>query len=406
MPDAGHLRLPRRSLLKAGLTTGLLQIAPPFILRALGDTPVKVGMVNPITGVYSLLAKSEVEGAMLAAEEINVSGGILGRAIELLIEDSANDLGTGVEKTLKLINVDHVEFILGDLNSNTAAGMSYITNEKKKLHIVPGGHAGFGCKWNLFHVCNTVPTIASALVDFLVEKFGKRWYFLAPGDSFGREQESVFVRKLGMRGGIKVGGEFLATGTGDLSSALTKARDSYPDVLLGLLGGRDTFNLLRQFVELGLDKQMVFTGGLLELEYLAGVPDEARIGWWILEWYWNQPNIPDAREFDAKIRARTGQRPTARHWFGYVALHTVASVANELRTLDSIELARALQDFLVPSAIALQPGPVRYRRSDHQLAANMFIGEVQKEFQLHTRVAGEVTARAAEQAGCHLDWPA
>ena len=74
-------------------------------------------------------------------------------SIELLVEDSANDVGTGVQKTRKLIERDGVQFIIGDVNSGIAQAMAQVTNEKKVLHVVSGGHTdgitGKDCKWNV-----------------------------------------------------------------------------------------------------------------------------------------------------------------------------------------------------------------------------------------------------------------
>src|SRR5882757_7458383 len=103
----------RRTILKAGAATSLLPVASPFILSARGEAPVKIGLVDPITGAYAAIAQGEVEGAKLAIEHVNKKGGILGRQAELLIEDSANDVGTGVQKTRKLIERDQVNFIIG-----------------------------------------------------------------------------------------------------------------------------------------------------------------------------------------------------------------------------------------------------------------------------------------------------
>src|SRR5512142_599010 len=133
-------RIPRRTLLRAGVAAGALQITSPFILTARGETPVKIGMVNPLTGVLSALAQSEVDGAKYAEAEINKKGGILGRPVQLLVEDSANDVGTGVQKTQKLIDRDKVAAVLGDVNSGIAYAMSQVTSDKKVFHIVPGGH--------------------------------------------------------------------------------------------------------------------------------------------------------------------------------------------------------------------------------------------------------------------------
>src|ERR1700686_2677810 len=100
----------RRTFVQAGLALGASQIiAAPFIVTALGEEPVKIGMVNPLTGVLSALAQSEVDGAKYAEAEINKNGGILGRQVQLLVEDSANDVGTGVKKTPRLIDRDQVD---------------------------------------------------------------------------------------------------------------------------------------------------------------------------------------------------------------------------------------------------------------------------------------------------------
>ena len=93
----------RRSIIKASAAAGLVQVTSPFIISARGETPVKIGMVDPFTGVYAAIAQGEAEGAKLAIEHINKKGGILGREAQLLLEDSANDVGTGVQKTRKLI---------------------------------------------------------------------------------------------------------------------------------------------------------------------------------------------------------------------------------------------------------------------------------------------------------------
>src|ERR1700691_2812727 len=142
----------RRAFIKAGIALGASPIiGAPFIIRARGEEPVKIGMVDPLTGVLSALAQSEVDGARYAEAEINKKGGILGRQVQLLVEDSANDVGTGVQKTEKLIDRDQVDVILGDVNSGIAYAMSQVTFEKKVFHIVPRGNTdpitGTNCRW-------------------------------------------------------------------------------------------------------------------------------------------------------------------------------------------------------------------------------------------------------------------
>ena len=161
----------RRTLLQAGIALGASQaIGAPFVIAARGEEPVKIGMVNPLTGVLSALAQSEVDGARYAEAEINKKGGILGRQVQLLVEDSANDVGTGVQKTRKLIDRDQVNAIIGDVNSGVACAMSPgPTNEKKVFHIVagvlrPDFVTGTNCKWNVFPRLPTRPTMDAEAV--------------------------------------------------------------------------------------------------------------------------------------------------------------------------------------------------------------------------------------------------
>ena len=193
----------RRTLLQSGLAiTGLG--APP-IISARGEVPVRIGMVDPLTGILSALAASEVEGARYAVARLNKNNGILGRQVELLVEDSANDVGTGVQKTRKLIERDKVDVIFGDVNSGIAYAMSQVTSELKVFHIVPGGHTdpitGADCKWNVFRICNTTSMDAAAVTGELVHRFGKKFFFITPDYAYGHTLQDNFIRNLKALGG-------------------------------------------------------------------------------------------------------------------------------------------------------------------------------------------------------------
>jgi len=145
---------------------------------------------------------------------------------------------------------------------------------------------------------------------------------------------------------------------------------------------------------------------------LEGLPPDARIGTWVFEWYWNQPNVPHVKEFVAAIRKKTGKVPTARHWFGYVAAWTCALVANQEKTLDAVKLAKALENFTLPPEIALMPDKVFYRAGDHQLMPDLYVGHAVEKgampedlFHVDQIVKGVDAALPVDQTGCHLTWP-
>jgi branched-chain amino acid transport system substrate-binding protein len=409
------LPVARRTVLKVGLACGACEIAAPFPIQALGDEPVKIGMVEPLSGVYEKLAAAEVEGARLALEEVNRSGGILGREVRLFIEDSANDVAVGVAKTRQLIDRDQVDFILGDLNSAVALATMRVTAEKRKLHIVTGGHTdeitGSHCSWNVFRICKNAMMEANAIADTLVEKFGKRWYFLTPDYVYGAALQAAFERKLREHGGDWTAA-LLPLGTVDYSRALLNAGAYRPDVLVNLMGGEDQAHSLAQIVRYGLIQDMAVGGALFELESILAVPQAAQIGWWTMEWWWNQPDVPEVKAFDETIRRRTGKAASARNWFGYAAVHTLARIANQEKTLDAVALARALAGYVLPADVALGPDRAYFRDRDHQLMSPVLVGEVHPPgddpfdvFATRAIAKADRVAEPAEGGACRLVVP-
>jgi branched-chain amino acid transport system substrate-binding protein len=412
-------RFDRRRVLKGAAALGGLQIASPFIIKARAETPIRIGMVDPLTGVYAAVAQNEVTGAKLAVEQINAKGGIIGRPIELLVEDSANDVGTGVQKARKLIERDQVTFLIGDVNSGVAQAISQVSNEKKILHVVSGGHTdtitGSDCKWNVYRVCNTTSMEANSISDLLFTQYGKKWHFITPDYAFGHTLQQAAVANLTKLGGTMTGNELTPLGTTDFSAYLIKARAANPDVVLILPQGSDMVNCLKQIVQFGLNKQIHVAGLQQELESLEAMPPEARIGIWMFEWYWKQPGVPHVAEFVAAIRKHNdGKVPTARHWFGYTSAMTFALVANREKTLDAVKLARALGDFELPPEVKLQPNKCYYRAGDHQLMTSAFVGEAvstgkddpEDLFRVDTVVPGDKTSPPVSDTGCSLQWPA
>jgi branched-chain amino acid transport system substrate-binding protein len=408
-------RIGRRSLLKKGLAWTACAIASPRPVRSRGEQPVKIGMVEPLTGVYAALAESEIAGARLAIDEINQGGGILGRETQLLIADSANDIATGVDRTRKLIDQDQVDFIAGNVNSAVALAMTQVTAEKRRLHIVTGGHTdeitGSQCSWNVFRVCKSTTMEANAIADTLIEKFGARWYFLTPDYVYGQGLQAAFELKLQQHGGVSAG-DTLPLGTTDYSQALVNAGAFRPNVLMDLMAGEDQVNSLAQIASFGLPQNIAVGGALFELESILSVPEAARTGWWTMEWWWNQPDVPQIKTFDAAIRSRVGRPASARNWFGYAGIRTLAQIANQEKSLDAVALARALQGYALPAGIALDPNRAFFRNADHQLMSTILVGEVHPPradpfdvFTVRALVAGEQAAGPESASGCKLVFP-
>jgi branched-chain amino acid transport system substrate-binding protein len=143
------------------------------------------------------------------------------------------------------------------------------------------------------------------------------------------------------------------------------------------------------------------------------VPKEAQAGTWAMEWWWNQPDVPQVAAFVAAFRQATGKTPTARHWFGLVAVESVRIGAEKAKSLEGPKLSLAMEDMELPPEVALQSGHIRYRAGDHQLMSNIFVGDVHPPtpsnpddvFTTATVVPGEQADGPVSETGCKMVHP-
>jgi branched-chain amino acid transport system substrate-binding protein len=256
---------------------------------------------------------------------------------------------------------------------------------------------------------------ANAVCNLLFTDYGKKWHFITPDYAFGHTLQKAAAADLQKLGGTITGNELTPLGTTDFSAYLIKARAAKPDVLLVLPQGSDMVNCLKQIAQFGINKDMHVAGLQQELESLEAMPPEARVGIWMMEWYWKQPGVPGVEKFVTDIRkVNDGKVPTARHWFGYTSVQTLAAVANKEQSLDSRKLAEALGGFELADDIKLQPNKVYYRKGDHQLMTSAFVGEAVQNpkddpedlFRVDHVIAGDKTAPPEDATGCKLQWPA
>ncbi|MEO6960213.1 MAG: ABC transporter substrate-binding protein [Burkholderiaceae bacterium] len=409
----------RRAVLQLAAAAGVAQMVPPLVISARGEESVKLGLDNPLTGTYAATGKNELTGCQLAVEQINAKGGILGRPAELLIEDSSSgDAGIAVQKARKLIDRDKVSFLLGNVNSGLSVAMAQVSYEKKVLHIVPGGHTdtvtGATCHWNVFRVCNTTRMLTNAIAKSLMDKYGKKMYFITSDYAFGHTLQEGYDANLKQYGGTKLGEDLTPLGTTDFSSYLIKAQATKPDVIVFLMNGDDLLNALKQAVQFGLDKRTHLAGANTELEVLEGLPPEARIGDWVAEWYHIQPGVPHVDDFVAAIKKKTGRVPTARTWFGFVGAWSCALAANKAKSLDAFKMAKALDGMQLPPEVGLMPNLPFYRANQHQLIGSLYVGHAQAKgpagaddlFHVDKVIDGKEVAGTVEESGCKMTWPA
>ena len=146
----------RRRLLKTAGGLALVSgLSAPSILRAQSADVIRFGHLTPRTGFLGPLGEYGVMAADLAVDEINAAGGVMGRKVELLKEDSVNPQ-TASTKAERMIERDKVTCIIGEISSASALTIAQVAQRNKTLFINTGANSdalrGSDCKRYMFHV--------------------------------------------------------------------------------------------------------------------------------------------------------------------------------------------------------------------------------------------------------------
>jgi branched-chain amino acid transport system substrate-binding protein len=229
----------------------------PAISRAQSDA-IKIGHLTPRTGFLGPLGDFAVQGIQLAAEEINAAGGVNGRKIDLVLEDSVNPQ-TASAKAERLVERDKVAMIIGEISSASGLAIGQVAKRTKTVFINTGCNSdalrGSDCNQYMFHIEAANSMYVQAVGQYLLKENmvkGKKWYSLTADYAFGHDLLKVAKRFMEANGGQFAADELVPTDASDFSPFLLKIRQARPDPRGVESRGNQITNFLKQYSEYGL----------------------------------------------------------------------------------------------------------------------------------------------------------
>ena len=231
-----------------------------------GGNTVKVAVLAPLSGDVATFGESTRDGVLLAIEEWNAEGGVMGKTIEAVVEDSQCNPEAAVSAANKVIDQDGVKFIIGEVCSSASIPISEIAVAKGVFQISPTStnpsvtEAEDGStKPNIFRACFIDPFQGKVAAKFALDNLGASTaaVFLDQGNDYVRGLAEVFIAEFEAGGGSVVVKENYTGEDTDFSAILTKVKDAGPD-LLYLPDYYSTVNLIAaQAKEMGVTAPMM-----------------------------------------------------------------------------------------------------------------------------------------------------
>jgi len=356
----------RRDILKASAAAAAA-LTFPAIVRA-QSSPIKIGHLTPLTGFLGALGEYAVMGMKMAAEEINAAGGVMGRKLDVMSEDSVNP-ATASTKAQRMFDQDRVDFLMGEINSASAKTIMQVAQRNKKLFLQIGARSdvlrGADCNRYTFHVDIPVTVMVNAAGQALQREGlikGKRIFFLTSDYLFGHDLAKAAKNFVNANGGTVVGDELTATDTTDFSPFLLKIRQAKPDLVATNLGGNQVTNFVKQYAEFGLPYQVAGFNLNTADAWAAGEGNLAGI--WPTVWH-HELDTPGSKAFVGKFRQKYGKPPENHAWIEYVSLKIMAQAIGATKSVDTEALIKYLESGAEFDLLKKRKG--YFRAWDHQL---------------------------------------
>ena len=273
-----------------------------------GDT-IKVGILHSLSGTMAISETSVRDAELLAIEEINAKGGVLGKKIQAVIEDGASDWPTFAEKSKKLLQQDKVAVVFGCWTSASRKAVLPVFESLKGLLFYPVQYEGLEKSPNIFYTGATTNQQIVPAVEYLLKEGKKKMFLLGSDYVFPRTANKIIKLQLDAQGGTLAGEEYTPLGHTDYTTVVAKIRAANPDVVFNTLNGDSNVAFFKELKAAGItsDKMQTMSVSIAEDE-TRGVGPENLVGHLVAWNYYQTTDTPENKKFVAAYKAKYGEK--------------------------------------------------------------------------------------------------
>jgi urea transport system substrate-binding protein len=317
----------------------------------------------------------------MAIEEINADGGVMGKQIEVVVEDGASDWPTFAEKARKLIQNDKVAVVFGGWTSASRKAMLPVFEANNGLLFYPVQYEGLETSPNIFYTGATTNQQIVPAVEYLIEQGKEKFYLLGSDYVFPRTSNLIINKQLAAAGLEAVGEEYTPLGHTEYSTVIAKIKSAQPDVVFNTLNGDSNVAFFKQLKDGGItpEELPVISVSVAE-EEITGIGAENIAGHLVAWNYFQTTDTPENQEFVTKFKEKYGDNrvtddPIEAGYFGVYLWSKAVEKAGSTDVAAVKQAAKGLE-FDAPG------GPVTIHQENQHVAKTVRIGQVRADGQI------------------------
>jgi len=383
---------PRINVKRLGIATALASAALglPVCAMAQDASVIRIGVVTPLSGTYAGIGQQVKWGLDLAAAQLNASGGILGRKLELIYEDEEANPAVAVQKAEKLFQVSKVDFLTGTVNSGSTLAVGQVAERNGRLMATTVSFAdsitGDKCSPNVFRVNARAGMQSAALADWMAStRPNANVFYLGPDYEMGRSTVAAFKSAAEGKGAKTAGEVFAPLDNKDYSPFFGQIRAARPTVIYTSVAGNDTVRLFNQMSEFGVSNniQIVGASGTVTSQNLPAIGKAAN-GFVTGVGYSPLLDSPENKKFIADFQAAAKTQPDLYGADSYGVLFFYKAAVEKAKSTDTDKVREAMRGL----QWATPQGMKTMRAGDHQAMQEMYAVKVNNtQFEIVGKVA-------------------
>ncbi|MDH4287072.1 MAG: ABC transporter substrate-binding protein, partial [Gallionella sp.] len=360
--------------------------------------PVRLGLMPPLTGLVEIYGQEIICAARIACEEINERGGVLGRPLELFIEDDGSLPQTAVPAALKLVEEHRCVALIGNLLSNSRIAVANQVAEPKHIPLLNFSfYEGSIFSRYFFHFAALPNQQIDKMIPYMAEHFGHKMFFAGNNYEWPRGSIDAAKRTLQGIGGETLGEEYLSIGVSpkEIDALLNQVASSGTDVFVPYFAGADQIALLTRFTEMGLKKRMAVVMGHYDEMMVSKLPAHVREGFYSSNTYFMSVDTAENRSYLERLAHQPGIDGIWPNGNGvltnfgegaYLCVHAFAKAAELAGTTEAEALVNSLETICVTGP----QGEVAMDAATHHARVNTYL----------SRCNADGTFSIVEQFGC------
>jgi len=342
---------------------------------------IKVGVLHSLSGTMAISEVSVRDAELMAIDEINAKGGVLGKKLEAKVEDGASDWPTFAEKAQKLISVDKVATTFGGWTSASRKAMLPVFEKYKALLWYPVQYEGLETSPYIFYSGATTNQQIVPGMDYLKAQ-GKKNIFLVGSDYvFPRTANKEIKAYEAANGMTNVGEEYTPLGATEYSTVINKIKAAKPDAVFNTLNGDSNVAFFKQFKDAGLTAKdlPVMSVSVAEEEVRGIGPDN--IAGQLVAWnYYQTTDVPENKAFVENYKKKYGANRVTDDPIeaGYSEVYLWAAAVEKAGTTE-VEAVRKAADGITFNA---PEGKMTIDGATQHMYKTARIGQIQSDGQI------------------------